>query len=1141
MTTRDESSAGMEEWVTPFTRPAVGAAQASFGARVPAAFLPLPWAAASGHRSYGEVDATSGERASADELEEGEMVELAPEETELEAVEELGEDTELDQAELEPEAVETEDESWTTELEEAEDQAWAGEVEQTEAERDELEAGDEEAFEDPVGETDWVESEAAELQDEEAPFDPEVMDWYAGVEAEPEEESGELDEADTEATEEEAGSAEDTERLGWDEEWEEDEAAPAVGVASPLRAGTATIAQLPLLRRHAGIGPDLILKWNDMPGLPSAVDVVVHLHGYSLRPSARLHIERDLLARSGLDWSDPTGADSTPGRTRPTLLLLPRGHFFGGKSGRAYTFPALIASGGLRQLVEFGLRELARRLGLPNLALDRLILTAHSGGAAALLRMVKEVNPHEVHVFDGLYQSAARLIDWVSSRIRRDHSALGAAGLPDEYMGSRGGALRVLFRAGTARYSGDVAAALDRLLPPGSPFRPWYRVEGTATDHLRIPPVYGWRLLANAAANLPGVAFPRAKAAARREGPAQPFDTEATTGGSLRSRIAEVALAEWRQWGQGAKKETEPAMTPVLQRYYRAGVGRDVSARDLQDASWQYNHPWSAVFISYVMRSAGAGDSFTYASAHTTYACAAKKARAGGDQARFWAYRITEARPEVGDLVCKDRKVKTRCAGTTYESLCSGSKSHCDVVIEVDRSRNRIRTVGGNVNQSVDDKEIALDPAGYLPEKAGDGCRWIAVIKPPGAAAPVVASGAGFLDAFATLPARLADAVRQGAIGLQVALAIVSGQRDEKTLTNAVFYARHPELPAGYKIGPGERHLVEEWLKIRDTVIRPLLRALGPAGSSPSVGGGKPSPAGPAARPAPTAPLTPAPATGGDRAYEHHSKLGGYSRSGGGRLETVLRGLRDQGKLSISDGDIELLQRISHVETGGCLQALNSWDDAYMSIGFMQWPLAFGKLQRLIARASEAFRRYGIELDPTRTYSIKRSYGTETPIALKGVSHPSELRSLEWAKRFYAAGLDPEIVAREAELALEIIAEERRKIEKNLGRTIPHYGESSALRALIQETNNHRPAWLRTLLKRAVARYTSSGASTADQFLAMVRDAVREVYPEMARAAAKKRTSDPKKIEEAVARMIRSGNNLITKTATLRMSGRCAA
>jgi hypothetical protein len=277
-----------------------------------------------------------------------------------------------------------------------------------------------------------------------------------------------------------------------------------------------------------------------------------------------------------------------------------------------------------------------------------------------------------------------------------------------------------------------------------------------------------------------------------------------------------------------------------------------------------------------------------------------------------------------------------------------------------------------------------------------------------------------------------------------------------------------------------------------------------------------------------------------DRAYKYHSKYGGYSRYGGGRLETRLRELRDQGKLSISDGDIELLQRISHVETGGCLQALNSWDDAYMSIGFMQWPLAFGKLQRLIDRAPAAFRRYGIELDPARRYSIKRSYPKpETPIALKGVGQPHELRSLDWAKRFYAAGLDPEIVAREAELALEVIAEERRKIEKSLRRPIPHYDESSALRALIQETNNHRPAWLREVLKRAVAQYTSSGSSGSARFLELVRASIRSVYPEMARAAARKTTTDPKKIADAVARMVHSAENLIRKTGTLHMTGRC--
>ena len=92
-----------------------------------------------------------------------------------------------------------------------------------------------------------------------------------------------------------------------------------------------------------------------------------------------------------------------------------------------------------------------------------------------------------------------------------------------------------------------------------------------------------------------------------------------------------------------------------------------------------------------------------------------------------------------------------------------------------------------------------------------------------------------------------------------------------------------------------------------------------------------------------------------------------------------------------------------------------------------------------------------------------------------------------------------------------------------LGRPIPHYDESSALRALIQETNNHRPAWLKEVLKRAVAQYTRSGASGAARFLDLVRATIRSVYPEKARAAASKMTNDPKKIVDAVARMVRSG------------------
>ena len=237
-------------------------------------------------------------------------------------------------------------------------------------------------------------------------------------------------------------------------------------------------------------------------------------------------------------------------------------------------------------------------------------------------------------------------------------------------------------------------------------------------------------------------------------------------------------------------------------------------------------------------------------------------------------------------------------------------------------------------------------------------------------------------------------------------------------------------------------------------------------------------------------------ATGGDDAkFKYHSKYGGYSRYGGGRVYDVLKALRDSGRLKINDEDIELLQRISNVETGGMIQAINSWDDVYMSIGFMQWPIAFDKLQRLIQRAPDAFRKYGIELDLNRRYRIRRKYGDLTPIAIKGAQEPRHLRSLDWAKRFYAAGLDPDIIVEEAKLALEVIHESKNKIQKRVGEGfLPYYNQSVALRALIQETYNHRPAWLYGILKSAVANAKKMGGVDGGKFMEIFQNELMKFY-----------------------------------------------
>lgn len=258
----------------------------------------------------------------------------------------------------------------------------------------------------------------------------------------------------------------------------------------PLRgvrgaAGTApgrlVVGRLPMLSAHAGTPPDLVLKWNAM-ARPTRIDVVIHLHGHSGRGRA-MRLPRDMEPISGLDFAEPT-APHTAGRTAPTLLVLPRGHYYGGRSGRGYTFPALEPPGAVRALADEALARFGAVTGV-RAPLGRLILTAHSGGGASLMKILRHTDPEEVHTFDALYGDPKPLITWARRRIER---------------GS--GALRVLYRPGekTAGNSEKVAAAVR----PAGARR--FRVESTRVGHGAIPRRYGWRLLADAGADLPGTA-----------------------------------------------------------------------------------------------------------------------------------------------------------------------------------------------------------------------------------------------------------------------------------------------------------------------------------------------------------------------------------------------------------------------------------------------------------------------------------------------------------------------------------------------------------------------------------------------------------------------------------------------------------
>jgi hypothetical protein len=261
------------------------------------------------------------------------------------------------------------------------------------------------------------------------------------------------------------------------------------------------VATVPLLRAHKGTAPDLILRWNRMAALPAAVDVVVHLHGFSVHGAA-MRLDVDKEPASGLDFTNPD-APGESGRAEPTLFVLPRGNFYGGRTGMGYDFPALVTADGLRQLVDFALTCFATRIGAPRVGMRRLLLTAHSGGGVALMRILDNNDPDEVQIFDALYTDSSPLVQWATGRLARPDSAFSS--------------LRVLYVPGTATepQSRTVQQALLALAPGVDPRAARYRVEETQVAHSDIPRRFGWLLLRDAGSDLPLAGGPQATIAQR--------------------------------------------------------------------------------------------------------------------------------------------------------------------------------------------------------------------------------------------------------------------------------------------------------------------------------------------------------------------------------------------------------------------------------------------------------------------------------------------------------------------------------------------------------------------------------------------------------------------------------------------------
>jgi hypothetical protein len=217
-----------------------------------------------------------------------------------------------------------------------------------------------------------------------------------------------------------------------------------------------------------------------------------------------------------------------------------------------------------------------------------------------------------------------------------------------------------------------------------------------------------------------------------------------------RADAVAIALREWRLFGQPVDEEAPdtppsvPASKPERQPglWQRVGeywwIGQDPGERE---AAWTGKHDgsgavfpafedghyaWSAAFISYVMRIAGAGSRFPYAPNHATYVNAAAAHRSPILRAR----RPERYAPKRGDLICRGREW---ARGLRFSDLPTPYlwPGHCSIVVAA--QPGHIAVIGGNIDDAVTMSHIPITPAGMLAEPDGTSVdtryRWFVALQ----------------------------------------------------------------------------------------------------------------------------------------------------------------------------------------------------------------------------------------------------------------------------------------------------------------------------------------------------------------------------------------------------------------------------
>ncbi len=174
------------------------------------------------------------------------------------------------------------------------------------------------------------------------------------------------------------------------------------------------------------------------------------------------------------------------------------------------------------------------------------------------------------------------------------------------------------------------------------------------------------------------------------------------------SKLAETAEDQYNRFHEHS--EDDPEFSPQIKRYWTE------LGFPFQSASV----PWSAVFISYCVKKAGARqDEFHFSPQHSEFVFHAIQ-NAEAEVGVFRARTIESYAPNIGDIIQNNRN------GSIFDydfaSTHSDYSSHSAIVIEkgVDTQGNYVMTIGGNESDSIRKKIIRLHDDGRIRQRTSN-------------------------------------------------------------------------------------------------------------------------------------------------------------------------------------------------------------------------------------------------------------------------------------------------------------------------------------------------------------------------------------------------------------------------------------